>query len=140
MCPDSDIFLAAPPGCIYKTMNGLSLAYAGDAVYELFIRRMILSENDAPVKALHSLVIAYVNADYQAEAADYLFPLLTAEEQSYYKRGRNASPAHTPKNKSEAQYHKATGFEALIAYLYLKEDNDRLHKVVAEAVRIIDEA
>ncbi|MBR6779983.1 MAG: ribonuclease III, partial [Clostridia bacterium] len=70
--------------------------------------------------------VRLVNAAYQAEAMDRLMPLLTEEEITFYKRGRNAKSAHTPKNKTQAQYHKSTGFEALFGYLYLKGDFDRL--------------
>lgn len=109
-----------------KSLSGLSLAFIGDAVYELFIRNYILSKGEARVKTLHKDCVRLVNADFQADMMDVLLPVLTEEETSVFKRGRNAHSGHTPKNKSEAQYHKATGFEALIGFLYLKKDYDRL--------------
>lgn len=114
------------PDCDYKTLSGLSLAFIGDAVYELLIRKYILSKGEARVKTLHKDCVKLVNADFQADIMEILLPLLTEEELAVFKRGRNAHSAHTPKNKSEAQYHRATGFEALIGYLYLKKDYDRL--------------
>ncbi len=131
MCPDnekinflsvcSDEFPENP-----KTLSALSLAFIGDAVYEVMVRRFILSKAEMTVKDLHKQAVKYVNASFQAEAAESLLGLLTEEELSIYKRGRNAHSAHTPKNKTEAQYHKATGFEALIGYLYLKGEYNRL--------------
>ncbi len=109
-----------------KSLSGLSLAFIGDAVYELFIRNYILSKGEARVKTLHKDCVRLVNADFQADMMDVLLPVLTEEETAVFKRGRNAHSGHTPKNKSEAQYHKATGFEALIGFLYLKKDYDRL--------------
>lgn len=107
-------------------MSGLSLAFVGDAVYEVMVRSLVLSRGDARVQTLHSRAVDYVNASFQAQAADILLPLLTDDETAVYKRGRNATSAHTPKNKSEAEYHKATGFEALMGYLWLKKDFERL--------------
>ena len=107
-------------------MSGLSLAFVGDAVYEVLVRTLVLSKGDARVQTLHSRAIDLVNASFQAQAADRLMPFLTEDEISVFKRGRNAPSAHTPKNKTEAEYHKATGFEALIGYLWLKKDTERL--------------
>ncbi len=114
------------PDIDYKNMSALSLAFVGDAVYELFIRQYILSKGDAKVKSLHNTCVRLVNADTQARFAELLLPVLSEAETAIFKRGRNAHAGHTPKNKSEAVYHKSTGFEALIGYLYLKKDYDRL--------------
>ena len=107
-------------------MNGLALAFVGDAAYELMVRTMLASGKELLVQDSHKECVRLVNAAYQAEAMDRLMPLLTEEEITFYKRGRNAKSAHTPKNKTQAQYHKSTGFEALFGYLYLKGDFDRL--------------
>ncbi len=116
-------------------MSGLSLAFVGDAVYETMVRTLVLSKGDARVQTLHSHAIDYVNASFQSQAADRLMTLLTEEEMSVYKRGRNAPSAHTPKNKTEAEYHKATGFEALFGYLWLKKDFKRLSLLFFAAVQ-----
>ncbi len=126
MCPDSISFSNLFPDCDYKSMSALSLAFIGDAVYEVFIRQNILSKGDAKVKTLHNDCVKLVNADFQAKMTDIFLPLLTEEETAVFKRGRNAHAGHTPKNKSEAIYHKSTGFEALIGFLYLKKDYERL--------------
>ncbi len=114
-----------------KMLGGLSLAFIGDAVYEIIIRNYILSKGEAKVSSMHKDSVKYVNADYQADAMERLMPCLTEEEISVFKRGRNAHSAHTPKNKSEAQYHKSTGFEALIGYIYLKKDMKRLEELLS---------
>ncbi len=126
MYPDITNYEELFPNIDYKNLGALSLAFIGDAVYELVIRQYILSKGDAKVKSLHNTCVGLVNADRQAELADFLLPLLSEEETAVFKRGRNAHAGHTPKNKSEAVYHKSTGFEALVGYLYLKKDYERL--------------
>ena len=135
MCPDGGALQALSGGGLpsYKSMSGLSLAFIGDAVYELLVRQYVLSLGEARVQDLHRETVRFVNAAFQAKAAEKLTDMLTEEELSYYKRGRNANASHTPKNKSEAEYHRATGFEALFGYLYLAERFDR----VAELFHII---
>ena len=116
-------------------MNGLNLAYMGDAVYELLVRRLLLGGTEKTVQGFHKDCVALVNADFQAAAVERLLPVLTEEELSFYKRGRNAKSAHTPKNKTEAHYHMSTGFEALFGYLYLKGDGERLEELFALAMQ-----
>lgn len=109
-----------------KMMSALSLAFIGDAVWELLVREYVLSKGDAKVQALHKASIEMANADFQATAGDIIQPLLTEDELAVYRRGRNAHSAHTPKNKSVYQYSKATAFEALIGRLYLDGKQDRI--------------
>lgn len=131
MCPDGSIeeLDKLLPDVSYKTMSGLSLAFIGDAVYELMIRKYIISKGEAKISELHRKCVKLVNADFQADMSDILADELSEDEKVIFKRGRNAHSAHTPKNKSEAQYHKSTGFEALIGYLYLKKDFKRLEYI-----------
>ena len=135
MCPDISNLDKLIPDADYRTMSGLSLAFIGDAVYELFIRKYILSKGEARVKYLHRDTVRLVNADFQADMTDVLLPYLKEDELAVFKRGRNAHAGHTPKNKSEAQYHKSTGFEALVGYLYLKKDFERLSFVFSFVIR-----
>lgn len=123
----------------YKNMSGLSLAFIGDAAYELLVRQYVLSQGEARVQELHRATVDLVNAAFQAKAAELLADMLTEEELSYYKRGRNANASHTPKNKSEAEYHRATGFEALFGYLYLAERFDRMEKLFHIIIRSAEE-
>ena len=135
MCPDISNLDKLFPDADYRTMSGLSLAFIGDAVYELFIRNYILSKGEARVKDMHKDTVRLVNADFQADMTDVLMPSLREDEIAVFKRGRNAHAGHTPKNKSEAQYHKSTGVEALVGYLYLKKDFERLDFIFSEVLK-----
>jgi ribonuclease-3 family protein len=134
MCPDIEKLDNLSADVDYRALSGLSLAFIGDAVYELFIRKYILSKGEARMKELHKETVRLVNADFQADMTDVLLPKLREDELAVFKRGRNAHAGHTPKNKSEAQYHKSTGFEALIGYLYLKKDFERLDFIFSEVL------
>lgn len=110
--------------------NGLTLAYLGDAIFELLIREDALIKGVIKVKDLHAYVTSKVNSNAQAKYIDYLLAnnLLTEKEQQIYLKGRN-SKIHTV-HKDLATYHKATGFEALLGYLYLVKDLERLKEIV----------
>lgn len=116
-----------PPDFHYKELGGLSLAFIGDAVYELMVREYILSPKEDKISCMHRKCVDLVNAGFQAKAIRSIKNELTEEEQTIFKRGRNAGLSHIPKNKTHAQYHTATGFEALIGYIYLKKDFERLN-------------
>ncbi len=135
MFPDIENLSKISPDTDYRNLSGLSLAFIGDAVYELFIRNHVLSKGEARVKDMHKDTVRLVNADFQADMTDILMPKLREDEIAVFKRGRNAHAGHTPKNKSEAQYHKSTGFEALIGYLYLKKDFERLDFIFSEVLK-----
>lgn len=113
----------------------LVLAYAGDAVYELYIRTLLLSQGNAPVHKLHKRSISYVKAKAQSDIIHRLMDLLTAEEQDIVRRGRNAKSGTIPKNADVTEYKYATGFEALIGYLYLKGEYSRLLDVLKMSVK-----
>ena len=112
----------------------LILAHIGDAIYEVVIRTITLSKGNRPVEKVHKEAISYVNAKSQADAADILLPLLTEEEADIYKRGRNAKANTKAKNASIGDYRKATGFEALMGYLYLKGETDRMLELIRAGV------
>ncbi len=105
--------------------SSLVLAYIGDCVYELFVRTYLIRDNNLPVKKLHRDAISLVNASAQAKLYHRIEGLLTEEETAVYKRGRNTN-SHPPKNADLQEYKSATGVEALIGYLYLKGDSDRI--------------
>jgi len=107
-------------------MNMLALAHVGDAVYELLVRSMLCSERKASVMQLHRLTVQKVRAEAQAEAVEKLFPKLTEEELSVYKRGRNTKVNSAPHHADIAQYHAATGLEALFGWLYLQGKTERV--------------
>lgn len=109
----------------------LALAYIGDGVYELFVRTKVIEEHEnMPANKLHKKTVQYVKAHAQADSIDAMLPHLTEDETAVYKRGRNAKSNTTPKNADMADYRKATGFEALIGFLYLSGENERLHELM----------
>ena len=111
-------------------MNNLVLAYLGDAVYELFVREFLIKEGIANVNALQTKSLDYVSAKSQRKILEELVNNneLTEEEQDIVNRGRNAS-SHRSKTTDVVTYHKSTGFECLIGYLYLN-DKKRLEKIM----------
>lgn len=116
--------------CDIREYSPLALAYLGDAVYELFIRTIVLLKGNAPVYKLHKHSIEYVKAGAQSDTVHRIFERLTPEEQDIVRRGRNAKVNTVPKNADVVEYKYATGFESLIGYLYLKQDYTRMMKVL----------
>ena len=107
-------------------MNALQLAYLGDAVWEVVIRDTLIHRG-LNVHHLHSTCIRYVNAHAQAEFLERLAPVLTTSENEISRRGRNSHAHHpTPKNQNPEDYSAATGFEALIGFLYLTGQEERI--------------
>lgn len=112
----------------------LALAYIGDGVYELYVRGRVISENpDMPAHKLHLQSVKYVKAHAQSNSIHAIENLLTEREMAVYKRGRNAKSATVPKNANLTDYRHATGFEALVGYLYLLEDEQRLKYLMSVA-------
>ncbi len=109
-----------------KLYSPLSLAYVGDSVYDTIIRTILVSETNMQVNKYHKKAVSYVKAEAQANMIKILEPMLSEEEMDIYKRGRNAKSHTTAKNAKTIDYRMATGFEALIGYLYLNEDYERL--------------
>ena len=106
------------------------LAYIGDAVYELYVRLHFMNQATGPSGLLHRQAISLVRASAQANAIKRLLPGLTEEECSVYRRGRNFQTSSMPKNADPADYHAATGFEALVGFLYLKGEQKRLDELL----------
>lgn len=109
-----------------------TLAFIGDCVFELFVREALVTEANRPSSELHTEKVKYVSAAAQADAFRLLEGDLTEKELDIFKRGRNAHTTHTPKNMSNADYHAATGFEALFGYLYLNGELDRLRELFSK--------
>ena len=112
------------------TYSPLTLAYIGDAVYELVIRSIIVEKGNAPVNKLHKRSSQLVKAKSQAEAAVKLMDVFTEEELAVYKRGRNTRSHTMAKNADMMDYRMATGFEAVMGYLHLKQDYARIIELV----------
>ena len=118
-------------------MNPLQLALVGDGVYELFIRNSILSNNlELSAHKMHVKAIGYVKAKSQSIIMHEIEDKLTENESYIFKRGRNAKSATVPKNADVRDYRMATGFEALVGYLYLIGDTERLEFIFNTAISI----
>lgn len=113
-----------------RAYSPLTLAYIGDAIYDLIIRTVVVERSNRPANKLHKTVIQYVNAGTQARMINVLEEEMTEEEKAVYHRGRNAKSYTSAKNASIADYRKATGLEALFGYLYLQNKTDRLLTLV----------
>ena len=125
----------------YQQLNGIALAYLGDAVYEVFIRQHLLSTGlSKPTKLQHSAT-HYVSAKAQAALIDLMKAdeLLTAEEWAYFKRGRNANSHTHAKHTSVLTYRISTGFEALMGYLQLSGQQERLAELAAWCIKQVEE-
>ena len=110
-------------------ISNLGLAHIGDGVYELMCRSYLCAKGGHTVKNLHRDSVALVKAPAQAKFAEKLLPFLTEEEQSYYRRGKNAHSHAAPKSASKAEYAKATGLETLFGALYLLGRKERLNEL-----------
>lgn len=113
-----------------ELMSPLTWAYIGDAVYELFIRNKLINETNLKPHKLHIEAIKYVKAKSQAEKLNEIYEMLTDEEKDIVRRGRNTQNHHLPKNLNVQEYMYATAFEALIGYLYLTKQNERLKDIL----------
>ena len=110
-------------------ISSLGLAHLGDGVYELMVRAYLCLRGKATNKGLHRAALDYVAAPAQARRVQKILPLLTAEEQDVFRRGRNSHTAAIPKGASVAEYHTATALEALFGWLYLRGETDRLNEL-----------
>ena len=109
-----------------RSYSPLTLEYIGDGVYELVIRTILVKKGNCPVNRLHKKASSLVKAGAQSAIMEVIEEKLTPEELSVYRRGRNAHSPTMAKHATMADYRRATGFEALIGYLYLKEDYTRM--------------
>ena len=120
-----------------RLLNPLQLALIGDGVYELFVRNSILSNNlELSAHKIHVKAIGYVKAKSQSTIMHEIEEFLTEDESYIYKRGRNAKSATVPKNADVRDYRMATGFEALVGYLYLTGNTERLEFIFNSAISI----
>lgn len=112
-----------------KALGGLTLAFFGDSVYEVYVREQIVRLGTMPVDKLHKKAVQYVNAGFQSYAYDIIAEQLTEEETEIFKRGRNATGNNVPRSSNPKDYRRATGMESLFGYLYLTGQNDRIKEL-----------
>ncbi len=130
-----EIFEATSDGFSIKesdisSYSPLVLAYLGDAVYEVYIRTLLVSEGNSTVHKLHKRSVDYVKAKAQSDILHRIMDELSPDEQDIARRGRNAKSGTIPKNANVTEYKHATAFEALLGYLYLKKDYTRLKQLL----------
>ena len=117
-----------------RTYSPLTLAYIGDAIFELVVRTVLVERKNAQAEKLHKAATKIVKAETQALMIEAIKEELTEEELAVYKRGRNAKAVTRAKNATMSEYRRATGFEALMGYLYLKGDIERMIELIHLAV------
>ncbi len=120
-----------------KMFSPLALAYIGDSVYEVYVRSKVLEGGNTPVNKLHKTSTGYVSARAQSKIIHALESQLSPEELAVYKRGRNAHSNTSAKNADIVDYRHATGFEALIGYLFISGDFERLNEIIELSFGIV---
>ena len=115
-------------------LSNLGLAYLGDAVFELMVRSWLCVHGEMTSGKLHKAALRIVAAPAQAKITEKIMPLLTAEEQDVFRRGRNTKPHSIPKSASREEYQAATALEALFGWLYLKGGTERLNQLFHAAM------
>ena len=118
-----------------QQLSPLNLAFIGDCIYEIFVREQLVCNANRPVNDLHKESVKFVSAKAQTAAYHKIADILTEEETTVFKRGRNAKVGHNPKSASQSEYHTATGMEALFGWLFLTEQMPRmkeLFKIISE--------
>ena len=121
-----------------RTYSPLTLAYIGDGIFDIVIRSVVVAKGNSRANDLHKRTSKIVKAHTQALMIEALEGELTEEEADIYRRGRNAKSGTMAKNASMSDYRKATGFEALMGYLYLKDDFERIVFLTKRAMELLD--
>lgn len=127
---------ALPPEQV-GALSTLALAHVGDGVYELMVRTALSASGVTAAHDLHRETVHRVNAPAQARAIEHILPLLDAEEQAVYKRGRNAKVNSVPQHAEVAQYHAATGLETLFGWLWLQGRTQRLTELFNHMTEVL---
>ncbi len=126
-----------------SSYSPLALAFLGDTVFDLLVRKELLDDANRPAGDLHKLASQRVCASAQAASIKRILPALSEEETEVFKRGRNAHPGSVPKNQSASDYHYATGLECLFGWLYLNENKQRileLYNMMTEGGESVEKA
>lgn len=121
-----------------RTYSPLTLAYIGDGIFDVVIRSIVVGRGNTPVNQLHHKTSHIVKAHSQAMMAEVLLDEMTDTEKDIYRRGRNAKSHTMAKNATVMDYRSATGFEALMGYLYLTDEMDRILELISIALERCD--
>ena len=121
-----------------RTYSPLTLAYIGDAIFDVVIRSILVNKGNTAVNKLHQRASSVVKAPTQAKMAAALMDDFTEEEADWYRRGRNSKPHTKAKNATTMDYLEATGFEAVMGYLYLTGDMDRICELVNRGIQLLN--
>jgi ribonuclease-3 family protein len=122
----------------YNLLNGANLAYVGDAYYELMVRKHLLEKGITKNKDLRKISINYVSAENHKKIYDKINDRFTQEEKDIFLRGRNSAPNGHRKNVDRSAYVVSSGLEAIIGYLYLKNDQTRLDEIIALMFKAVE--
>ena len=122
-----------------RQLSPLVLAYIGDSIFDLVVKTMIVTKGNTQVNKMNRVASSIVKAESQSKMIGYLEDKLTEEEESVYKRGRNAKSYTSAKNASISDYRRATGFEALMGWLYLTKQSDRMMELIKKGLNNIKE-
>ncbi len=123
----------------YQSYSSLTLAYVGDAIYEVFIRTKLTEHGDKKVNRLHKEAKNFVSAKAQSQIVEALLDTFTPDETDIFKRGRNTKVNTKAKNADFKEYHNATGLEALFGYLYLSGNQERLTELMEASYKVAKE-
>lgn len=121
-----------------RAYSALSLAYIGDSVYDLIIKTMLVTRGHDRPNHYHRKAVDYVSAAAQTMIMNRIRPLLNEEEKTIFRRGRNSKTISPAKNQSHHDYRIATGFEALVGYLYLTGQRERMLELITEGISVVE--
>ena len=121
-----------------KTISPLVFAYIGDSIYDLIIKSVLVGRGNVPVNKLHNKASSLVKAEAQVAMYEAIKDKLSEEEESVFRRGRNAKSYTTAKNASKIDYRMATGNEALMGFLYMSDKIDSIHELVSEGLKVVE--
>ncbi|MDF2866244.1 MAG: hypothetical protein K0R72_1062 [Clostridia bacterium] len=121
-----------------QIVSNQTLAFIGDAVFNIYIRTYLASKSNLQTGLLHKQSIKYVSAKAQSKIIDHIVENLSEDEVNIYKRGRNTNITTVSKNVDVVEYKKATGFEALIGELYIQKKIDRLEEIIKISIKIVE--
>lgn len=125
-------------GADIRTYSPLTFAYIGDAVFEIIIRTLIVEKGQRAANTLHKHTTKIVCAETQARMIEAVYDFLSEQEQDIYRRGKNTKINSSAKHASLSDYRKATGFEALCGYLFLRGDTERIIQIVKKALELAE--